>query len=104
MNLFKNLKKTSQVVPPKENNHLKSAKEISEKYENLQHCYSILSHLQNPKSCNFGLHTSGWHIAAYTITDAGIDIKEVYLFIKLLAEKRKHLVESELAQLDVSQK
>ena len=47
----------------------------------------------------YSMHSGGWRVWEHTIESAGIDVEEVYQYIKLLAEKRKAELEARLEKV-----
>ena len=95
MNFKKKKKQTSLVVA--------KAKAISEKYHMMEKCCSILSSIDKDSEIPYyhmAMHSGGWRVGKYQITEAGIDINEIYSFIKELAKKRKLEIEHELTLLN----
>lgn len=79
---------------------LKRAKNIAEKYRQLEKCCSILSSLnQKVSDSYYNPYWGGWKMATYSIKDAGIDMKEIYNFIELLAKKKKKELALDLSKL-----
>lgn len=74
----------------------------SEAYANLSACYDVLNHISKPLPEGFFIsqYTGGWKISVDTITSTGIDIDEIYEFIKYLVILRKNQVETQLDQIN----
>ena len=75
---------------------------ISKTYKQLTDCCTVLSEVNKPEDSHafMSMHTGGWRIWEHTITNAGIDIEEVYAFIESLAQDRKLELERELAKIE----
>ncbi len=77
-----------------------NARKISEQYKQLSKCYDILSVIDINDKENMINYQGGWKMYASVIEDAGIDINNIYTYIKELAIKRKSILEQRLSKLD----
>ena len=78
---------------------LSKAKDVSEKYSQLSRCCEVLSEVESEENDLVDVYRQGWKFSAYAIIRSGIDINEVYDYIKTLAIKRKKEIETELTSL-----
>ena len=78
---------------------LSKAKDVSEKYSQLSKCCEVLAEVDLEENDLVDIYRQGWKFSAYAIKLSGIDINEVYDYIKILAIKRKEEIEAELTQL-----
>jgi hypothetical protein len=79
---------------------LSKAEEIATQYKQLKECCEILSVVEIKKEGSMdSMHSGGWRVWQHTIENAGIDIEEVYQYIKLLTEKRKAELEARLEKV-----
>ena len=70
--------------------------EIAKKYEQLRECCDVLSKVDTEEDPQIAIYGGFWRMSAVTIKNAGIDIEDIYAYIKELALKRKLEIESEL--------
>lgn len=105
--LKRKTKKTEQVrttlgcaEASKKTPDISKAEEIAKKYKQMQECCSILAAVGVKEDRMFPMHSGGWRVMEYTIKNAGIDVEEVYDYIKNLAVKRKAELECALAKVD----
>ena len=102
--LFKECKKDKFGQKPKGcqkgEPRLDKAEEIAEHYNQLKECCKILSTVEIPVDSLLIEYSKGWRIWEHTIAQAGIDVEEVYSYIKLLAHKRKAELEANLGKVE----
>ena len=99
----RNKKKKEEKKVPVKSKELNKAEKIAKQYIGLSKCCEILSKIEDKgkdENDYLELHPGGWRVMGYTIKNAGIDIEEIYDFIKKLVLKRKAELESELSKFD----
>ena len=84
---------------PEKHPGVTKAEKIFKQYEQLSKCCGLLSEAKK-QNVYRSMHTGGWRVWESSITDAGIDVEEVYDHIVRLAHKRKAELELELSKLD----
>jgi len=82
-----------------ETQDIRRAREVAEKYKQMQECCTILSKIVTEPGNTRSSYSHGWRIWEYNVTGSGIDVEEVYEFIGKLAIKRKAEIERDLAKI-----
>jgi hypothetical protein len=98
---IKNKIKKEEEIP--EENEFSKARDIANKYSQLEQCCSILASTKpinlDSHGMNYMYLSQGWRVWESSLKRAGIDVEEIYQYIEKLTIKRKLEIELELSKI-----